>query len=353
MKITILAYLEKDATEPDIVMPQVAEALAVAGHKPTIVTIHDDAGEIVEKVRASKPDLVFNLVESFADDIIGGLMGVTGLLDLLQVPYTGGGPGELYLQEDKALSKKLLAYEQVLYPDYASFSPTSSDFETGGNLRMPLFVKPARMDASIGIDEKSLVRNSRELMERISYIHKTFGDTALAEEFIEGREFYLAVLGNHDPVAFPPIEMDFSGLPDGSVRIMDSEAKFDENSDRYHGTKAVIADIDAELKGKLQKIAIDAYRALRVRDYGRIDMRLTDSGEVYVIEVNASCYLEQNSEFAMAAAAGGVEYAELINRIPKLALERWKERTTAKKKRKRAAARAEAKLAKKEPAKKE
>ncbi len=346
MKITILAYLEKDATEPDVVMPQVAEALAAAGHKPTIVTIHDDAGEIVEKVRASKPDLVFNLVESFADDIIGGLMGVTGLLDLLQVPYTGGGPGELYLQEDKALSKKLLAYEQVLYPDYASFSPASADFETGGNLRMPLFVKPARMDASIGIDEKSLVRNSKQLMERISYIHKTFGDTALAEEFIEGREFYLSVLGNHDPIAFPPVEMDFSGLPDGSVRIMDSEAKFDENSDRYHGTKAVIADIDAELKGKLQKIAIDAYRALRVRDYGRIDMRLTDSGEVYVIEVNASCYLEQHSEFAMAAAAAGLEYAELINRIPKLAMERWKERTTAKRKRKRAAARAEAKLAK-------
>jgi D-alanine-D-alanine ligase len=346
MKITILAYLEKDATEPDIVMPQVAEALAAAGHKPTIVTIHDDAAEIIENVRASKPDLVFNLVESFADDIIGGLMGVTGLLDLLQVPYTGGGPGELYLQEDKALSKKLLAYEQVLYPDYASFSPTSSDFETGGNLRMPLFVKPARMDASIGIDEKSLVRNSKELMERISYIHKTFGDTALAEEFIEGRELYVAVLGNQDPIAFPPVEIDFSGLPDGSVQIMDNEAKFDENSDRYHGTKAVIADIDDELKARLQKVALDAYRALRVRDYGRIDLRLTGSGEVYVIEVNASCYLEKSSEFAMAAAAADLGYEELINRIPKLALERWKQRTTAKNRRKRAAARSEAKLAK-------
>jgi len=346
MKITILAYLEKDATEPDIVMSQVAEALTSAGHKPTIVTIHDDAGELVEKVRASKPDLVFNLVESFADDIIGGLMGVTGLLDLLQVPYTGGGPGELYLQEDKALSKKLLAYEQVLYPDYASFSPTASDFETGGNLRMPLFVKPARMDASIGIDEKSLVRNSRQLMERIDYIHKTFGDTALAEEFIEGREFYVAVLGNQDPQVLPPIEMDFSGLADGELRIMDNEAKFDENSDRYHGTKSVIADIDDELRAKLEKVALDAYRALRVRDYGRIDMRLTESGEVYVIEVNASCYLEEQSEFAMAAAAAGIEYAELINRIPKLAMERWKHRTTAKKKRKRAAQRAEAKLAK-------
>ena len=352
MKITILAYLEADAKEPDIVMPQVARALETAGHKPTIVTIHDDAAEIVQGIRASKPDLVFNLVEAFADDILGGLMGVTGLLDLLQVPYTGGGPGELYLQEDKALSKKLLAYEQVLYPDFASFAPNSADFETGGNLRMPLFVKPARMDASLGIDEKSLVRNSGELMERVAHIHRTYGDTALAEEYIEGREFYVAVLGNEQPVAFPPIEMDFSGLPDGSVRIMDNEAKFDESSDRYQGTKAVIADVDPELKAKLQRVSLDAYRALRVRDYGRIDLRLTETGQLYVIEVNASCYLEETSEFAMAAAAAGIDYATLVNRIPELALERWTHRTAVKKKRKRAAAKADAKL-RKEAAKKE
>ncbi|MCI0359100.1 MAG: ATP-grasp domain-containing protein, partial [Planctomycetaceae bacterium] len=183
-------------------------------------------------------------------------------------------------------------------------------------------------------------------MERISYIHKTFGQTALAEEFIEGRELYVSVLGNQDPIAFPPIEMDFSGLPDGSVRIMDNEAKFDENSHRYHGTKAVIADIDDELKARLQRVALDAYRALRVRDYGRIDLRLTGSGEIYVIEVNASCYLEKSAEFAMAAAAADLGYEELINRIPKLALERWKQRTTAKNRRKRAAERTEAKLAK-------
>jgi D-alanine-D-alanine ligase len=300
----------------------------------------------VQGIRASKPDLVFNLVEAFADDILGGLMGVTGLLDLLQVPYTGGGPGELYLQEDKALSKKLLAYEQVLYPDFASFAPSSADFETGGNLRMPLFVKPARMDASLGIDEKSLVRNSRELMERVTHIHKTYGDTALAEEYIEGREFYVAVLGNEHPVAFPPIEMDFSGLPDGSVRIMDNEAKFDESSHRYQGTKAVIADVDPELKARLQQVSLDAYRALRVRDYGRIDLRLTETGQLYVIEVNASCYLEEKSEFAMAAAAAGLNYSTLVNRIPELALERWNHRTAVKKKRKRAAARAEARSAK-------
>jgi len=347
MKITILAFLEPDATEPDIVMEQVARALAAGGHKTTIVTTRDDVNQLVTDVRQSKPDLVFNLVESFGDDILGGLMGVTGVLDLMQLPYTGGGPGELYLQEDKALSKKLLAYEQVLYPDYAVFDPRA-DFETGGRLRMPLFVKPARADASLGIDEKSLVRNTQELMERVLYIHKTFGDAALAEEYIEGREFYVGVLGNQDPLALPPIEIDFTGWPEGEERFMDNKAKFDETSARYQGAKPVIAAVEPELKAKLQRVALGAYRALRVRDYGRIDLRLTDSGEIYVIEVNASCYLEEASEFAMAAAADGLEYVEIINRIPDLAMERWKHRTKAKRKRKRAAAKAEAeaKLAK-------
>src|SRR5262245_5938816 len=183
-------------------------------------------------------------------------MGVTGILDLLQLHYTGGGPGELYLQEDKALAKRLLAYEGVLYPDYATFAP-GAEFGTGGKLRMPLFVKPVRMDASLGIDERSLVRNMQELKSRVLRIQKEFGDSALVEEYIEGREFYVAVVGNQQPVAFPPIEIDFSGLPDGSLRIMDNEAKFDETSERFHGTRAVVADVDPDLKARLHATALD------------------------------------------------------------------------------------------------
>lgn len=335
MRVTILAYLEPDAEEPDIVMDQVARALESGGHQASIVTIRDDVTQMVATLKNERPDLVFNLVESFGDDILGGLIGVAGLLDLLEIPYTGGGPGELYLQEDKALSKKLLAFEQVLYPDFASFAP-DADFETGGKLRMPLFVKPMRQEASLGIDERSLVRNTQELLERVVHIHKSIGDSALAEEFIEGREFYVGILGNQELVVFPPVEMDFSGLPEGSVRVMDNQAKFDESSERFRGTKAVLAELEPELRAKLQKAAMDAYRALRVRDYGRIDMRLTDSGEIYVIEVNANCYLEQNSEFAISAAAQGTEYPELVNRIAELALERWRQRDRAKRKRKRA-----------------
>lgn len=323
MKITVLAYLEPDAKQPDVVVEQVTSALRGAKHEVSVLTVRDDPEQLVKDLRQQQPELVFNLLESFGDDIIGGQIGVCGVLDLLQLAYTGGGPGELYLQEDKALAKKLLAFEGVPYPHFASFT-SNADFETGGRLRMPLFVKPARSDASIGIDgEKSLVHNTQELLQQVSEIHEKFGDAALAEEYIEGRELYVGLLGNQEPTVFPPVEMDFSELPEGMAKVMDNKAKFDTTSEQYQGTKAIIPDLPAELKAKLQKVALDAYRALRVRDYGRVDLRLTESGEIYVIEVNANCYLERNSEFAMAAKAAGIDYSGLIVRIVEVARERW------------------------------
>src|SRR5262249_26103087 len=149
MKITILTHLEKenDAAR-DVVVDQAADALRDAGHRISVLGVHADVKKLVRGLTRRNPDLIFNLMETFGDTELGAT-GVAGLLDLLQIPYTGGGPGEHYLQEDKVLTKKLLAYEGIKYPDFAVFSQDSK-LETGGNLRMPLFVKPLRMDASIG-----------------------------------------------------------------------------------------------------------------------------------------------------------------------------------------------------------
>ena len=322
MKITILTYLEsEEAKAHDVVVDQVAKALRKGGHTPSILEIHGDLRKLVAGLARRKPTLVYNLMEMFGKNLRGDV-GVAGVLDLLGYAYTGGGPGELYLRQDKGLAKKALAFDQILYPDFAVFS--AEELETGGNLRLPMFVKPLRADASIGIGADALVRDSRSLMERVAMIHSKFKDSALAEEYIEGREFYVGVLGNRDPVAFPPIEMDFSGLPDGAPRVLDAKAKWAKDSAEYKGTRSVLADLPDELRARIQKVSLDAFRALRVRDYGRVDLRLTETGEIYVIEVNANCYLEQSGEFATAAQAAGLDYPTLINRIAELAVERHK-----------------------------
>ncbi|HVJ99677.1 MAG TPA: hypothetical protein VM365_02390 [Gemmatimonadales bacterium] len=324
MKITVLTYLDdgENSKEYDPVVRQVARTLRKLGHRVSVLGVHGDVKRLIAGLSRRKPDLVFNLMEMFGDNVFGDIP-VTGLLDLLGVDYTGSGPGELYLSQDKGLTKRLLAFEEILYPRFAVFS-RETGFETGGNLRMPLFVKPLRSDASLGIGGKSLVQDWTGLIDRVSAIRKELDDAALAEEFIDGREFYVGVIGNSQPKALPPVEIDFTGFPEGVPKVMDSKAKWDERSKEYKGTRSVMAQLPDELRARLQKVAVDAYRALRVRDYGRVDLRLTDTGDIYVLEVNASCYLEKDSEFAMAAGAAGLDYPRLIERIVDLALARRK-----------------------------
>jgi D-alanine-D-alanine ligase len=332
MKILVLTYLEKEGSRDyDEVVPQILSALRQGGHQPSVLGVHGELRKLLAGVRRRKPDLIFNLMEMFGDNVWGDV-GVVGVLDLLCIPYTGGGPGECFLQEDKGLTKKLLAFDGIRYPDFAIFSKDSG-LETGGKLHMPLFVKPLRTDASIGIDAGALCRDAQQMMERVLMIQKQLNDAALVEEYIEGREFYVGVLGNTEPRAFPPIEMDFSGLPDGAPHVLDNNAKWAKGSAEYQGTKAIVADVPEELAARLKKVALDAYRALQVRDYGRIDLRVTEAGEIYVIEVNASCYLEKSGEFVTAAAADGIAYPELVNRIVELALERARQRGLVRRRR--------------------
>jgi D-alanine-D-alanine ligase len=322
MEITVLTNLESpDATSYDDVVEQIATALRENGHQVSILGVYDDVIQMTQGLREHRPELVFNLLESFGEETSADV-AVAGLLELLRLHYTGSGPGELFLRQDKGLAKKVLAFEDILYPHFAIFSQ-DSDLETAGKLRMPLFVKPLTADASIGIDGDSLVRDAISLMKRVIAIHEEVKDSALVEEYIEGREFYVGVLGNREPLALPPIEMDFSGMPEGMPRILGSKAKWSPGSAEYKGTKAILPDLPDELRARLQKAAVDAYRALRVRDYGRVDLRFTETGDIYVIEVNANCYLEKSGEFATAAAAAGIEYPQLVQKIIDLAVERY------------------------------
>lgn len=321
MKITILTYLDPDEDAPDVVVGQVRAALEGLGHEVSILGIHSDVQALIGGLAERAPELVFNLVEMWGDDVCGDVP-VIGLLELLGYRHSGGGPGEMYLAQDKALAKKILAYEGILYPRFAVFT-SGSDFETGGNLKLPLFVKPLRMDASIGIDGKALVTDLAQLLQRVTMIQGELGDAALAEEYIDGREFAVGVVGNKAPLALPPIEIDFTGFPEGKPRILDSRAKWEEGTAEFKGTRSIIPELPDELRARLHKVSLDAYRALRVKDYGRVDLRLTPTGDIYVLEVNASCYLEATSDLAFAAAHAGISHDELIGKIVAASLERY------------------------------
>jgi D-alanine-D-alanine ligase len=321
MRVSVLTNLEReDATTHDIVVDQVTAALRAAGHKVKILSVFGDIDKLIDTLREQKPHLVFNLIEQWGKNVRGDV-AVAGALELLNLRHTGGGPGELYLRQDKALTKELLAYHGVPFPNYVVFRRDAYP-DTGMRLRMPLIVKPLRMDASIGIETSSLVRSTTQMMKRVIAIHEKVKDSALVEEYIEGREFYVGVMGNRKPIALPPIEMDFSGLPKGIPAILGRRAKWVKSSREYKGTRSKLAEINDSLRTRLQQVAIEGYRALRVRDYGRVDLRVTPQNEIYVIEVNASCYLEQSAEFATAAKAAGLSYTDLINAIARLAIAR-------------------------------
>src|SRR5262245_23620141 len=232
MKITILADLYADGGH-DPAVDQVAEALRQGRHKVSRLLVPDDLKAVTAGLARRKPELVFHLIHDFGGE--SGLIATAAVIDALRLPYTGGGPGELFIRGNKGLAKKILAYEKLNCPDFAVFSRDAT-METGGNLRMPLIVKPLERDGSIGIGANALVRSVPEMMERVAAIHKDVKDAALVEEYIEGREFFVGVLGNREPVAFPPIEMDFSGLPEGAPKVLGYEAKWEKGTAEFEGT---------------------------------------------------------------------------------------------------------------------
>jgi len=326
MRITVLTDLErKDPSSYDKVVDQVVEALRQGGHEAEVLGVHRDLRALIDGLTKPKPELVFNLFENFGKVRLGAV-GVVGLLDLLEVPYVGGGPGESFIQQDKAITKKLLAFDDIRYPDFAVFS-RDSDLETGGNLRMPLFVKPVSMDASIGIEFSAVVGSIKELMERIDALHADLDSPVLVEEYIEGRELYVAVLGNETPTALPVIELDLSDLPEGTPKIAGTEVKWERGTEAYKKTKLRIPeDLKEETVAELQDVAVRAYRALEIRDYGRVDMRLTNDGKIYILEVNPNPWLHTTAEFALAAKQAGRDYPTLIEEIVNVAVARYRGR---------------------------
>lgn len=316
-----------DALEPpvDPVLDQLRGAIQACDHSVELLPVSDSVVPLVTALRDAAPDLVFNLAESF-----GGKSAlesnVAALLNLLGLRYTGSSPAGLLLAGDKSLTKKVLSFHGIRTPEFATVFRGALDW--AGNIEFPVIVKPPQEDASLGISSNSVVHDLRELFTRIDELQSEFQQPVLVEQFVEGREFYVGVLGNANARALPIMELDFSGFPAGVPRIASWEAKWGDDGAgsgaQFAGTRSIFpTDVPPALTERMQRAALEAFHALRLRDYARIDLRVTSDEQIFVIEVNPNCYLERESEFARAAAEGGLAYDALIARILELAAARY------------------------------
>jgi D-alanine-D-alanine ligase len=304
---------------PDEDIQAVYEALKKAGHSPVYVRLDGTRESLIELAR-SQTDLLFNLTESFAGDDRQDT-NIAGYLELLGRRFTGTGSSGLYLAQDKNLAKKIFTFHGIHTPYFSTVYRGRT--EHSHDIQFPVIVKPAREDGSIGIQFGAVCNSIKELMERIDYIHAEFDSPALIEEYIEGRELYVGVLGNDKPEALPVVELDLSKLPEGIPKIAGSEVKWEEETQAYKTTKPFFPDdLSEEILKKLHETAVQAFAALQLQDYGRIDFRLDAAGTVHVLEVNPNPYLSPTAEFAMAAKKSGRSYNDLIAEIASLAMAR-------------------------------
>jgi D-alanine-D-alanine ligase len=309
---------KKKSPEEDV--QEVYEALRKVGHNPVYVRLDGTRESLIELAR-SQTDLLFNLVESFAGDDSQDT-NIAGYLELLGRRFTGAGSSGLYLAQDKTLAKKIFTFHGIHTPYFTTVY--RGRLEHSHDIQFPVIVKPAREDGSIGIQFDAVCSSIKELMERIDYIHAEFDSPALIEEYIEGRELYVGVLGNERPQALPVVEMDLSKLPKGTPKIAGSEVKWEEDTEAYKTTKPFFPeDLEEATVTRLQETAVQAFTALQLRDYGRIDFRLAPDGTVHVLEVNPNPYLLSSAELSMAAKEAGRSYHELVAEIVDSAMGRY------------------------------
>jgi D-alanine-D-alanine ligase len=319
-RIAILHYQPKGEA-PDPVVAQVSEALTENGHSPVLVGVNESVADILTEMGQSQCDLVFNICETFAEDYRMEV-NVAAFMELARLKHTGSGTTGLLLAQDKILTKQLLEYHAVLTPHFATFD--GQTFETRGGMTFPLIVKPAKSDASIGID---LVKDWEELTKKVREIRREYDDDALAEEYIEGREIYVGVIGEPSrPEILPLVELDFGPLGTDVPRIANRAVKF--GPETVNSPKLIVPtreSIPDDLRSRIERSALLAYRALKLRDYARIDFRISDqTNAAYLLEVNPNPYLDNAGELALAARQRGISYTQLIGRIVDSAATRYK-----------------------------
>jgi len=304
----------------------VADALRRMGHEVQVLGVSNDLNPIRSSVEGWKPDVLFNLLMEFQD--VGAYQAhVVSYLELLGVPFTGCNALGILLARDKALSKKIMRFHRIPTPRFAVF-PKGRAGIARRDVRFPLIVKSLEEEASLGISQASVVRDADQLRERVGFVHEKVGTPAIVEEYVEGRELTVSVVGNERLSTFPVWELVWKSLPEGSLPIATARAKWDLAYQKRVGIDTGPAKgLDADLRKRIARLAKRVYRCLELSGYARLDLRLTPEKQIYVIEANATPDISADEDFALSGKAAKLDYSKLLQRILNLGMayrSRWR-----------------------------
>ena len=332
-KLRVLVLMHEDLMPPEKTNAQelqvaawrteydILNTLKKIGHDVNPVGIGSDLGVIRKAIEDFKPHIAFNLLEEFDGRAVYD-QNVVSFLELLRVPYTGCNPRGLILARDKALCKKILTFHRINTPDFIVY-PIGRNIKLPKRLNFPIIVKSLVEEASLGISQASIVQNQSQLEERVKFIHDKIGTDALAEEFIEGRELYSAIMGNSRLQVFKLWELFFNNMPENQSKIATAKVKWDVEYQKKCGIKSGPSkDMTEEEIKKITALSKRIYNALGLNGYARIDYRMNAEGQMFVIEVNPNPQLAFEEDFAESAKASGIPYNELLQKILNLGL-RW------------------------------
>jgi D-alanine-D-alanine ligase len=339
-KLRVLALVHRHLVPPDEIPEDVdvleapwrtefdvVSTLRDMGHDVQVLGVHDDLRDLRRAATGWKPHIAFNLLEGF-DDITIFDTNVVSHLELLKLPYTGCNPRGLILARDKSLSKKLLAYHRIRVPEFEVFR-VGRPIRRPKRLQFPLMVKSLTQEASIGISQASVVETDEKLKERVAFVHESVGTAAIAEQYIDGRELYVGVIGNQTLQAFPVWELFFQNMPAEAKRIATDRVKWSLKYQKKYGILSDRAkDLPEELEARIQHVCKRTYRGLELSGYARIDLRLDATGNPWVLEANPNPQIAYGDDFAESAEQAGISYEALLQRIMKLGM-RWQPESVA------------------------
>ena len=339
-KLRILALVHRHLIPPDE-LPEgtdlvsapwrtefdVITTLRAQGHDVKPLGVHDDLGDIRRASEEWKPHIAFNLLEGF-DDVTIFDQNVVSHLELLKLPYTGCNPRGLLLARDKSLSKKLLSYHRIEVPEFEVFR-MGRPIRRPKRLAFPLIVKSLTQEASVGISQASVVETDDKLKERVTFIHESIGTAAIVEQYIEGRELYVGIIGNQTLQALPVWELLLTNLPPDAKRIATDRVKWSVKYQKKYGIESGPAkDLVEGVSADIQHLCKRAYRALELSGYARIDLRLDASGQAWLLEANPNPQIAKGEDFSASAERAGLSYEALLQRIINLGL-RWQPESVA------------------------